>query len=64
MLGAWLVKRLDDLGAHRLARVLLYLVGFGPVLCAVTFTAYVDAARRRELRWEKTVKTGQVAVRA
>jgi cellulose synthase/poly-beta-1,6-N-acetylglucosamine synthase-like glycosyltransferase len=64
MLGGWLVTRLDRLGAHRLARALLYVVGFGPVLCAVTFTAYVHEARGRELRWEKTVKTGRVAVRA
>jgi cellulose synthase/poly-beta-1,6-N-acetylglucosamine synthase-like glycosyltransferase len=63
MVGGWLVKRVDELGAHRLARALVYLVGFGPILCAVTFTAYVHEARHREQRWEKTEKVGNVTVR-
>jgi cellulose synthase/poly-beta-1,6-N-acetylglucosamine synthase-like glycosyltransferase len=62
MVGGWLIKRIDELGAHRLARVLVYLVGFGPILCAVTFTAYVHEARGREQRWEKTEKVGNVTI--
>jgi cellulose synthase/poly-beta-1,6-N-acetylglucosamine synthase-like glycosyltransferase len=64
MVGGWLVKRIDELGAHRLARILVYLVGFGPILCAVTFTAYVHEARHREQKWEKTEKVGNVAMRS
>lgn len=62
MLAAWGVRHVDRTRAGRwLTAPLLYLVGFGPVLCAVTFAAYVAEARRLEQRWDKTEKTGRVA---
>lgn len=61
MVAAWLTKRLDQAGFRRLAGVLVYVVGFGPLLCAVTFAAYVAEARGAEQKWDKTVKTGKVA---
>jgi cellulose synthase/poly-beta-1,6-N-acetylglucosamine synthase-like glycosyltransferase len=53
-------------GAHwagRLASgVLLYLVGYGTLLCACTFACYVKQLRRTETSWEKTEKTGKVTI--
>lgn len=63
MLAAWLVKLLDARFGRRvrwLVAPLLYLVGYGPLLCAVTAAAYVKEARGAEMRWDKTEKTGAV----
>ncbi|SHF54260.1 Glycosyltransferase, catalytic subunit of cellulose synthase and poly-beta-1,6-N-acetylglucosamine synthase [Jatrophihabitans endophyticus] len=65
MLAAYLVYRLDsvrDLGWF--GGVLLFLVGYGPLLCAITFAAYVAEARGATATWDKTVKTGKVKVAA
>jgi cellulose synthase/poly-beta-1,6-N-acetylglucosamine synthase-like glycosyltransferase len=61
MLAAYLVRRLES-AAHGgwLARPLLYVVGYGPLLCAITAAAYLAEARRAELVWEKTEKTGTI----
>jgi len=61
MLAAWAVYRLDkahDLG--RLGGVLLFVVGYGPLLCAITCAAYVAEARGAPATWDKTEKTGKV----
>ncbi len=44
-----------------LSRPLLYLVGFGPLLCAITVHAYVREWRGAPRTWDKTEKTGTVA---
>jgi len=44
------------------APALIYLVGFGPLLCAITFAAYVYEIQGREAKWDKTEKTGKVAL--
>jgi cellulose synthase/poly-beta-1,6-N-acetylglucosamine synthase-like glycosyltransferase len=53
-------------GAHWAGRllsvVLLYLVGYGTLLCACTFACYVKQLRRTETSWEKTEKTGKVTI--
>ena len=62
MLAAWAVYRLDkahDLG--RLGGILLFIVGYGPLLCAITCAAYVAEARGATATWDKTVKTGRIA---
>jgi cellulose synthase/poly-beta-1,6-N-acetylglucosamine synthase-like glycosyltransferase len=64
MLAAALCKWLDGAGAHRVAVLGLYVSGFGPLLCAITFTAYVKELRGAEQVWEKTEKTGKVLARA
>ena len=60
---AYLAKAVE---ASRLGRllspVLIYLVGYGSVLCACTFASYVLELRGAEARWDKTEKTGKVAV--
>ena len=61
MLAAYLVRRLESVTRLRwLARPLLYLVGYGPLLCAITAAAYLAELRRADLVWEKTEKTGTV----
>jgi cellulose synthase/poly-beta-1,6-N-acetylglucosamine synthase-like glycosyltransferase len=60
MLAAYLVKRLGDTRLARLAPPLLYVVGYGPLLCAITATAYVKQLRRTEMVWDKTEKTGRL----
>jgi hypothetical protein len=58
---AWVVKLFERLPAVRwLATPLLYVVGFGPVLCAITLDAYVKQARGASAQWDKTEKTGRV----
>ncbi len=64
MLAAWLVYRLDRSGkAHWLVYPLVVLVGYGPILCSITFTAYVAELRGTAITWDKTVKTGKVGAR-
>jgi cellulose synthase/poly-beta-1,6-N-acetylglucosamine synthase-like glycosyltransferase len=61
MLAAYGVKRIERVrGLSWLAPPLLYVVGYGPLLCAITAAAYVAEARGRELVWEKTEKLGAV----
>ena len=62
MLGAWLARSVEQTWAGRvLAPALLYLVGYGSLLCAITFDSYVKELRHAEARWDKTVKTGRVS---
>ncbi len=44
-----------------LSKPLLYLVGYGPLLCAITLDAYVREWRGAAQTWDKTEKTGRVA---
>lgn len=63
MVAAWLVKLLDARFGRRvdwLVAPLVYLVGYGPLLCAITAAAYVKEARGAAMTWEKTEKTGAV----
>lgn len=61
ILCAWVVKRLEQTGHLRwLVPPLLYVVGFGPLLCAMTVAGYVAELRGAERRWEKTDKVGRV----
>lgn len=62
MLAAWAVYRLDHIAAlRRFVPVLVAIVGFGPLLCAMTFAAYVAEIRGASATWDKTEKTGKVA---
>jgi hypothetical protein len=38
----------------------VYVIGYGPLLCAMTAAAYVKELQGAEMRWEKTEKTGAV----
>jgi cellulose synthase/poly-beta-1,6-N-acetylglucosamine synthase-like glycosyltransferase len=65
MVFAWAVYRLDRArGLGRLGGLLMLLVGYGPLLCAITFASYVAEVRGAATTWDKTEKTGKVGVRA
>jgi len=58
---AWLVRKVEGAPVLRwLTKPLLYVVGFGPVLCAITLDAYVKEWRGAAQVWDKTEKTGRV----
>ncbi len=58
MLGATLIHVLGGTRLGFLEAPLLYLVGYGPLLCTITVAAYWREARGAEMRWEKTEKVG------
>ena len=60
MPASYLAMVAEDKGRPRLAAALLYLAGYGPFLCAVTFGAYVKEWKGEARSWDKTVKTGKV----
>jgi len=47
-------------GSRVLSKALVYIGGYGSVLCAVLFTSYVKEWRHAEMAWDKTEKTGKV----
>jgi cellulose synthase/poly-beta-1,6-N-acetylglucosamine synthase-like glycosyltransferase len=61
MLGAWLAKVVEKSRVGRvITPLLVYLVGYGPLLCAVTVDSYIKEFRHAEAKWDKTEKTGRV----
>ena len=59
-LAAWGVYRLDKAGAPKwLRNILLVLVGFGPLLCAISLGAIIGQLRSADLKWDKTIKSGK-----
>ncbi|MGQ3892668.1 glycosyltransferase [Legionella sp. CNM-4043-24] len=61
MPAAWLVYRMDKAGvSQKITNVLLVLVGYGPLLCAITFASYLAELANLEMKWNKTVKQGKV----
>jgi cellulose synthase/poly-beta-1,6-N-acetylglucosamine synthase-like glycosyltransferase len=60
---AYLAKVTETrLGGRFLSPLLVYLVGYGPLLCAVTLGAYALEVRHADASWQKTEKTGKMAV--
>jgi hypothetical protein len=63
MLGAWLAREVERTWIGRLlSPLLIYLVGYGSLLCAITFDSYIKELRHAEAKWDKTEKTGRVTV--
>lgn len=63
MLVAYLGKTVQPRRFGRLlSPVFIYLGGYGPLLCACTFAAYVKELRGAEMKWDKTEKTGKVSM--
>lgn len=60
MVAAWVIKQVDASFLKPLAAPMLYLVGYGPLLCAITSAGYVKELRGADMVWEKTEKTGQI----
>jgi cellulose synthase/poly-beta-1,6-N-acetylglucosamine synthase-like glycosyltransferase len=58
---AWLLKLLDGVVRWRwITSLLLYVIGFGPLLCAISLDSYVKELRGAAATWDKTEKTGRV----
>jgi cellulose synthase/poly-beta-1,6-N-acetylglucosamine synthase-like glycosyltransferase len=62
---AYLAKAIEGRRGGRVTSpVLIFLAGYGSLLCAVTFAAYVKELRRADATWDKTEKSGKVAMPA
>ena len=58
---AYLGKITENRIAGRfLSPLFVYVAGYGPLLCAVTFAAYLSELRGADATWDKTEKTGKV----
>jgi cellulose synthase/poly-beta-1,6-N-acetylglucosamine synthase-like glycosyltransferase len=68
MAVAFLAKVAENRLPHRVGAVtsgaLVYIAGYGSLLCAVTFTSYIKELRHADASWDKTEKTGKVAISA
>ncbi|WP_223692616.1 glycosyltransferase family 2 protein [Leifsonia poae] len=63
MVVAWLARKAERTRAGRwLAPTLVYLAGYGSLLCAITFDSYVKELAHAEATWDKTEKVGRVAL--
>lgn len=61
MVAAWGMKLIDSTKFGRAVNpFLVYLIGYGPILCAVTFDAYIKEWRGAAMTWDKTEKSGRV----
>ncbi|KQX08298.1 MULTISPECIES: glycosyltransferase family 2 protein [unclassified Leifsonia] len=62
MVVAWLARRAERtvLGSW-LTPALIYLAGYGSLLCAITFDSYFKEMAGVEARWDKTEKVGRVS---
>ncbi|CAN5543600.1 hypothetical protein BH10ACT7_BH10ACT7_12570 [soil metagenome] len=61
MVGAWVAKLVEGTWIGRfLTPFLIYLVGYGPLLCAVTMDSYIKELRHADSVWDKTEKIGRV----
>lgn len=58
--AAWLARGCEGRPRLRgLTPVLVYLAGYGPMLCAITLAAFGKQLRGADLAWDKTTKTGR-----
>ncbi|WP_263118433.1 glycosyltransferase [Cellulomonas fimi] len=61
MVGAWIARLIEPTRVGRfLTPVLVYLVGYGPLQCAVAVDAFYREIRGASTAWEKTEKIGRV----
>ncbi len=49
-------------GGRFISGLLVYIAGYGSLLCACTFASYIKELRKAEMKWEKTEKTGKAAM--
>lgn len=60
ILFAWLIYRLDRAGvSKKITNILLVLVGYGPILCAVGLAAFFAEVGKVKMHWDKTEKMGK-----
>ncbi|MDI6024032.1 glycosyltransferase [Leucobacter sp. UT-8R-CII-1-4] len=61
MAGAWLARYVERLpGGKFFAGLMLYIFGYGSLLCAITVDSYIKEWRRADASWVKTEKVGRV----
>ena len=61
MVFAWLIKEIEHTKVgRRISPLMLYFVGYGPLLCAVVVDAFFRELRHAEAKWVKTEKVGRV----
>ncbi|GAA2932028.1 hypothetical protein GCM10010458_13660 [Microbacterium luteolum] len=61
MLGVWLARAVESLpGGRFVAGLLIYICGYGSLLCAITVDSYIKEWRRADASWIKTEKIGRV----
>ncbi|MCT1479738.1 glycosyltransferase [Microbacterium sp. p3-SID336] len=61
MVGIWLARVVEPLpGGRFFAGLLLYVCGYGSLLCAITVDSYLKEWRRADASWIKTEKIGRV----
>ncbi|PVE97152.1 glycosyltransferase [Microbacterium sp. TPD7012] len=61
MLGIWLARAVEPLpGGRFFAGLLVYICGYGSLLCAITVDSYIKEWRRADASWIKTEKIGRV----
>ncbi|HMV46371.1 MAG TPA: hypothetical protein PKD31_01280 [Blastocatellia bacterium] len=65
MLFAYSAKVIERKGrwGKRLAPLLIYVSGYGALLCAVSFASYYFELKGAEAKWDKTEKSGKVGIR-
>ena len=62
MVGAWLARRIEKTRVGRfITPLLIYLVGYGSLLCAITFDSYIKELTHADAKWDKTEKIGRIA---
>jgi cellulose synthase/poly-beta-1,6-N-acetylglucosamine synthase-like glycosyltransferase len=62
-IAAWAVYRLDRAGAPKwLRNFLLIVIGYGPLMCSITFAAMVAQFRNADMQWDKTMKSGKAKI--
>ncbi len=63
MLASWGVYRLDKAGIPRWLRdALLLVVGYGPLMSAISLAAMAAQWRGADSRWDKTIKSGKARI--
>ena len=63
MIPAYWSYLLDKKKAPKWVSILIIIItGFGPLLCAITVQSYISEFNKEELKWDKTEKTGKVAL--
>jgi len=58
---AKVIEKKGRLGAF-LAPVLIYVSGYGALLCAVSLTSYLLELKGAEAKWDKTEKSGKIGI--
>ena len=63
MAVAYLAKAAESRRFGRfISPLVVYIVGYGSLLCACTFASYVKELRGAEMTWDKTQKTGKMTI--